>query len=175
MGAIVLLLTVGEDFEWTYINLFTVTCWLNWRQLVLIFFFSSSLFYFLCLSMWRTKRVSKYFSLNQAERKGGFQGQLQCKMPFITFIILSISSALRREGFSMTPIMIQSLTQDFSIRASICSHSEVPDLPSAVLVMWASDLWETILNFMNSFIPHFSYYSQWLLFVLCCVSKTLCR
>lgn len=135
MGAIVLLFTVGEDFEWASINLFTVTCWLNWSQLVLIFF-SSSLFFFIfffisCAHPCGGQRefLTKYFSLNQAERKGGFQGQLQCKMPFITFIIPSISSALRREGFSMTPIMIQSLTQVFSIWACICSHSEVPNLP----------------------------------------------
>lgn len=128
MGAIVLLLAGG------FINLFTVTFWLKWRQLVLIFFSSSfppPFFFISCAFPCGGQReyLTKYFSLNQVERKGGFQGQLQCKMPFMTSIILSSSSALRGEGlFSMTPITIHSLTQDFSIQACICSHSEVPDL-----------------------------------------------
>lgn len=100
MGAIVLFLTGG------FINLFTVTFWLNWRQLVLIFSSSSppTFFFFSFISCaypcgGQREYLTKYLFLNQAERKGGFQGQLQCKMPFMTSIILSISSALRREGF----------------------------------------------------------------------------
>lgn len=99
MGAIVLLFTGG------FINLFTVTFWLNWRQLVLIFSSSSPppfFFFFISCAYpcgGQREYLSKYFSLNQTERKEGFQGQLQCKMLFITSIILSVSSALKREGF----------------------------------------------------------------------------
>lgn len=100
MGAIVLFPTGG------FINLFTVTFWLNWRQLVLIFSSSSPppfffFFFIYCAYPCGGQReyLTKYFSLNQAESKGGFQGQLQCKMPFLTSIILSISSTLRREVF----------------------------------------------------------------------------
>lgn len=113
-------------------------------------------------------------------------------MPFMTSIILSISSALRSVGvffvdcllclcvcvfcfFIRHQLWYTLLHRIFPFRLVVAFKVKSQLSPSVVLVMWASDLLETILNFMNSFIPHFTYYSWWLLFVLCCASKRLCR
>lgn len=178
MGAIVLLFTGG------FINLFTVTFWLNWRQLVLIFSSSSPppFFYFFFLISCaypcggQRECLTKYFSLNQAERKEGFQGQLQCKMLFITSIILSVSSALKREGFFHdTNYDTVSHTEFFHLGLYLLSQGSPTSPP--VLFWWCELLtfgklsWTPrIPSSLTSLIT-----AWWLLFVLCCVSKTLCR
>lgn len=106
-----------------------------------LFLFSSSFFFFFfpisCAYPCGGQRecLTKYFSLNQAERKEGFQGQLECKMLFITSIILSVSSALKREGFFHdTNYSAASHTEFFHLGLYLLSQGSPTSPP--VLVWW---------------------------------------